>query len=67
MESLETFSEHLQLTQETELLELDVAQQSVRLRQMQRVQEQRAVDGNLMWLTHWLRPFFAHARTGGAL
>lgn len=52
MEAFEALSEHLQFAEETELLQLDVAQQSVRLRQMQGIKQQRAINGNLLWLAH---------------
>jgi hypothetical protein len=52
MEALEALSKHLQFTEKTELLQLDVAQQPMRLSQMQGIEQQRAIDGNLLWLAH---------------
>lgn len=48
MERLQAFGEGLELTQETELLQFDIAQPIIRLGELQDIQEEGAVDGNLI-------------------
>jgi hypothetical protein len=52
MKPLEAFTEGLQLTEKPQLLQLDVTQQSVRFRKMQHIEQERAIDCNLVGLSH---------------
>ena len=67
MKPFEAFAEHLELAEKTELLKLDVAQQPMRFGQMQCIQQEGAVDGNLMRLAHRLEVLLVNVRTGAAL
>ncbi|SLM48222.1 protein of unknown function [Nitrospira japonica] len=52
MKSLKPLPEHLQFTQEAELLKLHIAEEAMGLRALQYEQQQSTVYCNLMGLTH---------------
>jgi hypothetical protein len=67
VKAFKALAEHLQLAQKTQLLELHIAEQPVRFRQMQNIEQQSPVDRNLIGFPHAGNLSILPSFLGGAL
>jgi hypothetical protein len=67
VKAFKALAEHLQLAQKTQLLQLHIAEQSVRFRQMQDIEQESTVDRNLIGFPHAGSPSIVPSFLSGAL